>query len=241
MRLIVGMACLAAAGAVQADVVTLEPSKDNTLYQSTTGAVSNGAGSAFISGKTNQNQIRRALMGFDVSSLPAGAIVTDVTLTLHCSAAAPGGSPVSFGLHRVLADWGEGTSVAEPGGTGVAATPGDATWIHRFYDTSTWATPGGDFVAGASASESVGIPGFYSWTGAGLVSDVQSWLDNPAASFGWILVGGEGTAGTARRFDSREIQDPSFRPALTITYVPAPGAIAMASVAGLAAARRRRR
>jgi len=32
------------------------------------------------------------------------------------------------------------------------AAPGDATWIHTFYDTEDWDSPGGDFVASPSAS-----------------------------------------------------------------------------------------
>lgn len=241
MRSVSVAALLMAAGMAQADVLTLNPSKDNTLYQSTTGAVSNGMGSAFFAGKTQQGQIRRGLMAFDLSALPAGAVVTDVSLTLHVSASAPGSGTDAFGLHRVLADWGEGTSVSEPGGTGVASTTGDATWIHRFYNTQMWATPGGDFAPAASGTQDVGIPGFYAWSSAGLAADVQAWLADPTANFGWILVGGEGANGTARRFDSLQAQDPSARPMLTITYIPAPGAAGLAAVGGLMAARRRRR
>ena len=70
-------------------------------------------------------------------------------------------------LHRVLSDWGEGTSGAggDPlhmgGGGGSPATAGDATWLHTFFDTSFWANPGGDFSSTASAARSVDQPGFY--------------------------------------------------------------------------------
>ena len=57
----------------------------------------------------------------------------------------------------MLADWGEGTSVA-PGeeGDGAPATTNDATWRHRFFDTIFWTTEGGDFSGTVSASQSVG-------------------------------------------------------------------------------------
>ncbi|MHC4093483.1 MAG: hypothetical protein ACYSVY_24955, partial [Planctomycetota bacterium] len=58
-------------------------------------------------------------------------------------------------LHRVLADWGEGESSGS-GGTGAPTEPGDATWIHRFYPDVFWASPGGDFEAAVSSSQSIG-------------------------------------------------------------------------------------
>jgi hypothetical protein len=46
-------------GRVVPSTITLGASKDNTLYQSTTGNISNGAGSYFIAGETNGSLIRR--------------------------------------------------------------------------------------------------------------------------------------------------------------------------------------
>src|SRR3990172_8140426 len=53
-----------------------------------------------------------------------------------------------------------------------------------------------------------------------MVADVQDWLDNPAANFGWIVMGNEGTVETAKRFDSKENTTAGNRPSLTITYTP---------------------
>ena len=48
-------------------------------------------------------------------------------------------------LHKLLADWGEGTSQATgEEGQGAPATPNDATWRHRFFDTIFWTNEGGD-------------------------------------------------------------------------------------------------
>ena len=46
-------------------------------------------------------------------------------------------------MRRALADWGEGTSFGL--GAGSPATPGDATWLHTFYNTDLWTNAGGDF------------------------------------------------------------------------------------------------
>jgi hypothetical protein len=121
-------------------------------------------------------------------------------------------------LHKLLADWGEGTSHAPGGeGDGAPATPNDATWRHRFFDSVFWTTQGADFSANVSASQSVGVTGQYTWTSTQMVADVQSWLDNPASNFGWLVLGDETTAATVKRFDSRESASP---PILTIQYIP---------------------
>ena len=52
-------------------------------------------------------------------------------------------------------------------------------------------TQGGDFSATVSASQSVGAIGQYTWSSAQMVADVQSWLDNPASNFGWLVLGDE--------------------------------------------------
>lgn len=198
--------------------VTLFPSKDNTLFEGT-GPLSNGAGRYLFAGMTNLGVRRRAVLAFDVAGqVPEGARVQRVTLQLNLSKTITG--PVSVGVHRVLADWGEGASQA-PGeqGQGIAAATGDATWSHTFFDAQGWSTPGGDFAATASAVAQVGSPGSCTWGSTdALVADVQAWIDDPASNFGWILVGDESRNQTAKRFDSRESPAEASRPALTIEY-----------------------
>jgi vacuolar-type H+-ATPase catalytic subunit A/Vma1 len=59
--------------------------------------------------------------------------------------------------------------------------------------------PGGDFSATVSASQSVGAIGTDTWAStAQMVADVQSWLNNPSSSYGW-LVKGSNTNTTAKR------------------------------------------
>jgi hypothetical protein len=127
-------------------------------------------------------------------------------------------TPRNVELRRLLADWGEGTSVA-PGeeGDGAPATTNDATWRHRFFDTIFWTTQGGDFSATVSASQSVGAVGVYTWSSSQMRADVQSWLDDPADNFGWLALGDESEILTAKRFDTRESASP---PVLTIIYRP---------------------
>lgn len=206
--------------AVEPTQVTLSPSKDNTLYQGAAGSSSNGAGQHFFVGNTNSGSIRRGVMAFDIAgNIPAVATINNVTLTLHMSRASAD-TPQTASLHKLLADWGEGTSDASGNeGLGIAATPGDATWVHRSFDTDTWAEPGGDLASTASAPVA-GI-GSYTWGPTPeMMADVQGWLDDPSSNFGCLLRGNEDENGTAKRFDSKETEVPESRPALTIEFTP---------------------
>jgi hypothetical protein len=212
-----------AATLTMAATISIMPSKDNTLYEydPAEGDHSNGAGFHFFAGENGMGELRRGVLAFDISgTIPAGSTITAVSLTMNMSMTPAGAETVE--LHKLLADWGEGTSHAPMGeGDGAPATPNDATWRHRFFDTIFWTNEGGDFSATVSASQSVGGIGQYTWSSTQMVADVQSWLDDPASNFGWLVLGNETTIATAKRFDTRESASP---PMLTIQYrvVPTP-------------------
>jgi len=189
-----------AASTAQQELV-LTPSKDNTLFETTNGSTSNGAGASLYFGLTNRGSIRRALMAFDVAAnLPAGATVESAALQITVEKTIVGAKSVS--AHRVQRDWGEGTSVGA--GAGASATENDATWIHTFFSAESWQTPGGDFDAGTLTSGSVGTGTVLLPSTAELVSVVQSWLDTPDQNFGIILVGDENTSPSTKAIGSRE-------------------------------------
>lgn len=224
-----------------ADEVELGASLDNTLFQDADGEFSNGAGPVFFVGKTGQGLRRRGVLAFDIAAgVPNGATINSVDLTLHMSRTSSGA--VEIGLHRLMSDWGEGKSNTG-GGQGAPSQPGDATWIHTFFDDQFWDKPGGDFASLAGAVKSVGDVGFYTWNSTtDLVADVQGWLDNPAGDFGWLLRGDEDNDQTSKRFDTRENSESDFRPVLKIDFTAAPeptGAV-FAIVSGLLLLRRRR-
>jgi hypothetical protein len=210
------------ASSANAAITNITPSKDNTLYEydPADGDVSNALGLHFFAGETAMGELRRGVLAFDIAGhIPPGSTIVAVTLSLNMSRTAFD-DPRTIELHKLLADWGEGTSMA-PGeeGDGAPATPNDATWRHRFFDTIFWTNEGGDFSATVSASQSVGPIGQYMWSSAQMVADVQSWLDDPANNFGWLVLGDESTNITAKRFDTRESASP---PMLTIQYTPGP-------------------
>src|SRR5262249_31144914 len=125
----------------------------------------------------------------------------------------------TIALHKLTADWGEGTSVS-PGGHGGSAVAPDATWQDRVYSPSTptlLTTAGGDFAAAVSSSASINTTtGLKTWSSsAQMVADVQSWLNTPGTNFGWILIGDEGTSHSVKQFDTKE---GSVHPVLSIDY-----------------------
>ncbi|MEA2463756.1 MAG: hypothetical protein QOJ98_1503 [Acidobacteriota bacterium] len=199
--------------------IVLTPSKDNTLYQSSDGSLSNAKGIHLFAGATGSRSLRRALLAFDVASqIPPGSRITRVTLELQLSLTIAGPQPMT--LHRVTADWGEGASGAGPvrDGVGTDAEAGDATWLHRFFPGQPWATQGGDFNAAADATAIVEESG--SWQSSeAMIARVQGWLDQPSTNFGWIVIGNETRSTTAKRFDSREDDPASGRPALTVEFL----------------------
>lgn len=243
---------LAMAPLAQAATIMLGASKDASIFQNNVGN-SSGAGNGLIVGTNAQSSARRAAVAFDVAgAVPAGATIQDVKLHLVVGAVAGGGGGgggsenVTIGLHRLLANWGEGNSQQQnpPSdslggqGQGVAASAGDITWNSSFHASSLWSTPGGNFAASGSASALIDalVGTTKSWTSAELVSDVQNWLDNPSGNFGWMLKNmDEASANSGRTFYTSEVATAAFRPQLEVTYevVPEPSTVALGLAAGL--------
>ena len=202
----------------QIDSIKVTPTKDNSIF-SEGNNLSDGAGLFVYAGRTNNSatvQVRRALTRFDVSTVPANAQIQAVKLTFTTlKSAGNSTAPHNFTLHKLLSNWGEGTSSGL--GNGSPATVNDATWQNTFYPSSNWITNGGDFVNTASAT-AVGILNeFTEWSSIQMLNDVNAWISNPSTNFGWLIKGEESVRGSAKAFSSREGQ--SFYPkTLTLYY-----------------------
>ncbi|MHC5112089.1 MAG: multicopper oxidase domain-containing protein [Planctomycetota bacterium] len=214
-----GIAFLIFVGSTPAATVSIPPAQDTTIYQGVDPGSgedfednSCGAGVNLFAGVTVDGFSRRTLLRFDIAgNIPQGSLITSVALSITVNRS--GDNQIAdMTLHRASQDWGEGLvdcdAGAGGGGQGLDAQTGDATWLEAQHDLVLWTSPGGDFAAPSAVT---GVPsnngGIGTWDSAAnpaLVTDVQSFLDDPAGNFGWILVGDETRVSTTRRFNSRE-------------------------------------
>lgn len=202
-----------------ANEVSIPADRDTTLIEDAEGDAANGAGPNFFVGHISQAAlgIRRGLLHFDVAAvLPGNASVDRVTLRVYQNSSNQEAAVIS--LHRVLSDWGEGKSF-NAGGRGAPAAADDTTWLYTFYDHSNWSSPGGHFVADASATGEARGKGIHTVQGTDkLLNDVRLWLQKPQQNFGWLLMGDENTLGSVKRFSSHENREGNQHPMLTIEY-----------------------
>ena len=202
----------------------IQSSKDTTLIEDPKGMLANSEGPTIFVGRTGQPEgsIRRGLIAFDFAgAIPPHSKIISVTLTMSVSLAANGDQPETISLYRVTRPWKEGPSLAE-GGRGAEAKAGDPTWLHSSYPTTRWARAGGDYIKAVSANTEVrGTGAAYTWNSTPkLVADVQFWVNAPNTNFGWIIIGDESKAPTAKVFQSSESTDANARPQLTVVFIP---------------------
>lgn len=155
------------------------------------------------------SDIDRALLRFDLTSIPTNAIVQSATLKLLV-VRAPTSTPYNLYLHRMLKAW-----------------TTSATWSSADIGVP-WASPGAaagtdyltNWAPGLVASDSNGFFGSFGGS-TPLISDLQIWIQHPATNHGWMIISeGEKSDYSARHFASSETLTP---PQLLLTYqTPAP-------------------
>ncbi len=229
-----------AAGSAHAGMVELEPAKDATIWR---GGTVNGAGDGLWVGQAGAgagpDSFRRALIAFDLSSIPSGTTIASATLTLTADMGM--GSSAFIETHPLLQDWLEGDQSAGSGQGSFPVGGNDVTWTST--GLAPWTTDGGHFLA---ADSSIANPptvfSSFSLSGPALTATVQAWVNGTLDNYGWLLMGLEGSSAQVRRVHSRESLDPSERPRLTITTVPEAGTSLLLTLGlGLGLARERRR
>jgi hypothetical protein len=193
--------------------------KDATLIQEITPELATGSSEFIFVGRIQRDLgIRRGLVQFDLSTIPANAKIQSVVLKLFVVKGRA--DTMDLKVHRVTNSWGEGASNSF-GGAGGAAAPNDATWVSRFFGTTLkWTSQGGDFLSTISASKMLSEDGNLSYeiTDTQLVSDVIFWLNNPGLNHGWLLE--DDTALSAKALASRQNANATIRPQLIIQWTP---------------------
>lgn len=208
--LLVVLRCLLCA--CGAATVSLEPLADAEIREQAPSLVV--AGGTMVAGGLGDlvgNEARRALLRFDVTAVPAEAIIRQVGLRLEVVRVPQNAGNSVFELRRLLLPWDEGA----------------VTWVTRRIGFN-WQQPGalGDTDVVTEASSAASAPDLGAATFAStprLVADVQAWVRTPASNHGWLLrAQSESTLRTARHFATREAVAADSRPRLTITYTLPP-------------------
>jgi len=215
---------------VHAEMVTVTPSADTTLHEKSPD-FNVGGHFDFSAGTVASGQRTRALVKFDLTGkVPANATILSARLVLRFTREpSSGGADGILEVRRVLRTWTEGN---KPGPSGQPATSGETTWSFNMHPGLPWAEKGGGFGSDFSSTTSASVPIIGRGTleilsTRALLADVQAWLADPTANFGWVLaVRDESVRETARRIASRE--DPANAPKLILEYTLGPAELRFA-------------
>jgi len=150
----------------------------------------------------------RALVRFDVSSIPSSATVQQATLALYWDQRSNGNS-LTLAAHQVLVDW----------------VDSQASRTYRQTNVP-WNTPGlgagTDYKAtpdGARAFTAAETPG--KWIDLDLTDMAQSWVQNSANNQGLVLLQNQASGNVMYSFCSELGWSPCINPPrLTVTYTP---------------------
>jgi len=230
--------------------MVLTATKDATIFLQNpignTSLADNGSGASdllHVGYSDNNGYYVRALVAFDVSSLPKTATIDEVRLSFTMGKSGVNIVNDTVSVYKVTQDWAEGTTdelceyaynnyCTTPGATVVSG--GGATWNSASHGTTTWTTAGGTFASTASATNNNG--GNPVFNSEGLITDVKAWRDTPASNYGWLLKVKEESlqqnGGEQIRYYSREASmtkagrthapttgaEPTTKPTLTIIY-----------------------
>ena len=189
--------------------VTIDPDFTGTPTEDTLIRISNpndnfSTSTELYTGKgSNDSQLYRSLLRFDLSSIPSGATVSASSLTVVCHRVASAVTESAVKVYRQLRDW----------------VVTEATW--NVYSTgNSWATAGG-FNADDCEQTDIGSAaildvGTYQFTLT--AAKVQEWISGTLTNNGVLLRDPEVTNNTFKRFRSADYATEAYRPVLTVTY-----------------------
>jgi hypothetical protein len=153
-------------------------------------------------GATTTNR-QRALVKFDVSSIPAGTVVTSATLSLYAyDETARKGTTGFYGAYPLTTNWVEIGS----------------SW-NKATTSIDWTAAGSDF---ASAPDALSPKFGYVdvWYPFDVTARVQGWLDGTSTNHGWCIKVDDENRNNQDLFYSSDSQTATTRPKLVISDLP---------------------
>jgi hypothetical protein len=159
--------------------------------------------------------IARALIKWDLSSIPQGSTITSAEMSLYCHQNYAGGA-ITINAHRMLRDWIEGTLDSQDR---LLENPAASCWI-EYGNGEAWDQAGaagpGDRAAAVLASTTNSGTGWYTLN---ITAAVQNWVDGSWANDGLILISPNENTDSLKYFAPSEYQDENLRVVLVITYL----------------------
>lgn len=207
-------------------IVVLQPDatngKDTHINQNIPTA-NNGASTLFYVGELSDGTYYRALIQFDVSSIPSTAIINSAVVSLMCTTEDNTGD-YNISFYRALAQWYEGSKV---GAAPDAGTDG-STWNQRNANGPlTWPSGPGGAASGADRPATATATTVVSGSGArfewNVTADVQNFVNGTYTNNGWWILKDPVTSvfpSSRKHFASSDNATAADRPMLTIDYSP---------------------
>ncbi len=176
--------------------LTIQPGnegKDSFLSKRNT---NNNYGTSEYIGVSNTNFQERAVLEFNLSDIPANAIITSAQLELYYYDGG-GSSTGHIEIHRLTQNWTE---------TGV-------TW-NNYDGSASWTSAGGDY--DTRVEDTVSISDVYGWYEWNITDLLEKWYNGTYTNYGAILTK-EGNK-NSKNFYSSDYSNSDYHPKLTINY-----------------------
>jgi hypothetical protein len=157
---------------------------------------------------------KRAILVFDLSSLPPGVVIKSAELELYMynrERTSVGNNSINAEVHRITISWNEGVQDGAPCTIG-------ATW-QKYDCLVNW--NGGDYDL-LETNATVYYDDINKWHQWNITGLVQYWYDNPSSNYGILLKESQESPGPDRfvaHFASGEYSDVNLRPKLTVHYL----------------------
>lgn len=145
-----------------------------------------------------------ALIRWDISYIPAGSAVVDVTMTFHV----PNASPSTFRIYELKRPWSESEATWGQAANGAAWEKAGAQG-----EADRGSTPLGEVTITSTGKATVRL-------NAAGVAVVQRWVNNPETNYGFVIQDYANVNDNRLYFDSRETNVVANRPELEIAYRP---------------------
>lgn len=190
------VAMSAASGA--STLLTLQPGAagEDSWLDSTHGGTNYGAATTMtVAGQKNS---KRPILRFDISTIPANAVIDGATLSLYLSAGA--GNPITTAAHLVTAQWNEV----------------QATWNNRLAGVH-WTKAGGDY--NPRVIDQTIVNNTIGWKTWNVTQLVDLWYRGRLTNYGLILENPNNANNQDKTFYSSDYAAvPTLRPKLDIRY-----------------------